>query len=188
VQTPEEKRARDREYRRRYRMENPEKARQARRRYDQSVKGRKRNRAGAQRWRAKNQDRVREEAARYRDENRERRQRQDKERDHGPGIGEVITFMHQQQGGMCYLCGDPLACEDAVIDHDHACCPPRGSCRACRRGLAHNRCNSAIGLAGDDPVRLRRMADNLEAAAKSARSRIAAKPVQGDLSLRIPPS
>src|SRR6266851_2050819 len=63
------------------------------------------------------------------------------------------------QDGRCYLCGDELVAEKAVIDHDHSHCPRQRSCPICRRGLAHPDCNSAIGLAGDDVARLRRMVD-----------------------------
>lgn len=30
--------------------------------------------------------------------------------------------MLDAQGGRCYLCGDPLAYDEVVIDHDHRCC------------------------------------------------------------------
>jgi len=78
------------------------------------------------------------------------------------------------QGGCCYLCGEELAAEKAHVDHDHSCCGPNRSCRACRRGLACEQCNRAIGLARDDPARLRRMADALEAAQRGVMARMAA--------------
>jgi hypothetical protein len=81
--------------------------------------------------------------------------------------------MWQAQNGCCYLCGEELdpKTEAVHLDHDHSCCPPIRSCRTCRRGLTHRRCNVAIGLAGDDPARLRRMADALEAAQLAFRQR-----------------
>lgn len=68
------------------------------------------------------------------------------------------------QDGRCYLCGAVLVDGKVHVDHDHSCCPRNRSCRICRRGLACDCCNSAIGMAGDDPARLRRMADALETA------------------------
>lgn len=68
------------------------------------------------------------------------------------------------QLGRCYLCGDPLTEDQAEIEHDHGCCPSPYTCWICRRGLACHDCNAAIGFADDDPARLRRMADALEAA------------------------
>lgn len=43
--------------------------------------------------------------------------------------------MRDKQGGLCYLCLRPLpeGAKEIVIDHDHRCCPPRRSCRLCRR-------------------------------------------------------
>jgi hypothetical protein len=77
---------------------------------------------------------------------------------------EGWAAMWQSQEGRCYLCRDLLDDGPNVhIDHDHAHCSPGYSCLHCRRGLACNRCNALLGLANDDPDRLRRIADNLEA-------------------------
>lgn len=86
-----------------------------------------------------------------------------------------------EQDGLCYLCEEPMPVENSriiVIEHDHRCCPPLRSCWRCRRGLAHMRCNTAIGLADDDPALLRRIAANLE----RAQRRIAAN-ISGNLTL-----
>jgi hypothetical protein len=74
--------------------------------------------------------------------------------------------LYRLQDGRCYLCGNPLPADPSKVhlDHDHRCCPPRRSCQYCRRGLACLPCNMLIGHAGDDPDRLRRVADNLAAA------------------------
>jgi hypothetical protein len=78
---------------------------------------------------------------------------------------EDYAAMWQAQDGRCYLCGDEMTdSQKVVIDHDHSCCGPHKSCRICRRGLAHDQCNVTIGYAGESPERLRRMADELEAA------------------------
>jgi hypothetical protein len=58
--------------------------------------------------------------------------------------------------------------ENWKIDHDHACCPGKGSCGRCVRGLTCNNCNLAMGFAADDPGRLRGMADYIEAARQPA--------------------
>jgi hypothetical protein len=82
------------------------------------------------------------------------------------------------QSGLCYLCGmtlEALAPREIQVDHDHTCCPRHRSCRICRRGLACQHCNTAIGNAADDPARLRRMADALEAAQLAVERRKAAE-------------
>ena len=97
---------------------------------------------------------------------------------HGPGIEGWFAAAWEQQDGRCYLCGEPMDPKQAHIDHDHRCCPKNSSCRYCRRGIAHPTCNTLIGLAGDDPDRLHRIAENLRAAMKSAGARLAEKPEQ----------
>ena len=89
-----------------------------------------------------------------------------------------LARMREAQHGLCYLCGDPLPGDTyfLAIDHDHRCCPPKTSCAFCRRGLTCHACNVLIGHAKDDPARLRRIADNLDAAITAATSRIARKP------------
>lgn len=93
--------------------------------------------------------------------------------------GELVRLQEAQRG-LCYLCGDPLPDDRyfLAVDHDHRCCPPKKSCSVCRRGLTCHSCNVLIGHAKDDPDRLRRIADNLEAAIAAATPRIACKPVQ----------
>lgn len=78
------------------------------------------------------------------------------------------------QDGCCYLCGEPLDLEAKGngkfhIDHDHSCCRGRKSCGSCVRGLACKKCNTGIGMFGDDPERMRRVADNLEMATRRLR-------------------
>lgn len=77
-----------------------------------------------------------------------------------------LHALYLKQNGLCYLCWDPLPenLVKAAIDHDHACCPGTTSCGKCVRGIACSSCNRLIGIARDDPYRLRRIADNLEAA------------------------
>lgn len=89
-----------------------------------------------------------------------------------------LMRIHDAQQGLCYLCGDPLPHDRQLlaIDHDHRCCPSGRSCARCRRGLTHHGCNVLIGHAQADPQRLRRIADNLEAAIAAAGERIACEP------------
>ena len=77
-----------------------------------------------------------------------------------------LHTLYLQQDGRCYLCRDPLPANLAktAVDHDHACCGPGGSCGVCVRGIACAPCNWLISLAKDDPRRLHRIADNLDAA------------------------
>ena len=89
--------------------------------------------------------------------------------------------MWDAQGGLCYLCGDELITGSVHLDHDHRCCAKGRSCKFCHRGITCSRCNQLVGLADDDPDRLRRIADNLEIALKDADARLALKPLQGTL-------
>lgn len=95
---------------------------------------------------------------------------------------EDLVAIWEEQGGLCYLCGEEIT-DRAAIDHDHSCCPEDHSCRICRRGLAHANCNTAIGFAGDDPEMLRTMADALEAAKLAFEGRRAAAEVSVPLFL-----
>lgn len=83
---------------------------------------------------------------------------------------EQVDLFHAQND-VCYLCEEPLDFDLAHIDHDHSheTCQGHG-CKVCVRGLTHNQCNTGIGLFGENPERMRRVADNLERmlAAKSS--------------------
>jgi hypothetical protein len=155
-----------REYQRAWRARNPEKTRQiARKSKDLN---RDETNARKRAWRAANPGDAREKDRAQRAKNPGRNQ-------HGRWIKEDRAAMWKAQNGDCYLCGEPMDNPRLIrIDHDHSCCPPNTSCRTCRRGLAHHRCNIAIGYAGDDAALLRRMADALEAAQSAFRQRKAA--------------
>lgn len=101
---------------------------------------------------------------------------------HGLSV-EGVARLRAEQQDLCYLCERPLPVNSRQvhIDHDHSHCPRNSSCSLCRRGIACQPCNTAIGLAGDDPQRLRLMAANLERAQAVARQAIAEGPRQGDL-------
>jgi hypothetical protein len=99
---------------------------------------------------------------------------------HDDWTPEADAVMRQAQNDACYLCGGELGSEKIDIDHDHSCCPQGKSCRVCRRGLAHHRCNVIIGWAGDDPGMLRHIADALEAAQSAFAGRLAAAQDKGE--------
>jgi hypothetical protein len=174
------------------------------------VKGCQCDRCAAARQYAREHGKSPDVAARRRQRDRERRERpavqeanreraRDYQRNLPPEVRQAnnlrtshgITPAEKQamldaQGGRCYLCGDELAYDEAVIDHDHACCRPiptrRGmrtiSCSYCRRGLACETCNIIIGMVRDDPERLIRIARNLTVVLRTARARMESKPQQ----------
>jgi hypothetical protein len=95
--------------------------------------------------------------------------------------------MWEEQDGKCYICDIPLP-EDrsnVSIDHDHSCCGDRNSCRYCRRGLTHQRCNTWIGMLGEDIALMRRALDNFERARAQTQALIMSKPEQPELPLRL---
>lgn len=54
--------------------------------------------------------------------------------------------LHDDQGGVCALCGETEKREMRLsIDHDHACCGPRRACKRCIRGLLCDCCNRMLG-------------------------------------------
>lgn len=61
----------------------------------------------------------------------------------------------EEQGGACAICRRPPTARRLSVDHNHQCCPARGSCGSCVRGLLCDECNNGIGRFGDDPKRLR---------------------------------
>lgn len=106
---------------------------------------------------------------------RERMESREKQREYGFRHRHGITLeqrsqMFQEQGGKCYLCDEELV--GAIhIDHDHSCCPGIRACGKCIRGIACQKCNQGIGQFGDDPERMRRVADNLEKANRRLREK-----------------
>jgi hypothetical protein len=139
---------------RRWRAANPEKVKQSQRRSRQKHAGKRRETTRA--WRAAN-------PARVQGYQQDRKARGGELRyAHGMRL-EDWWAMWAAQRGRCYLCGESLPADRRLvaIDHDHGCCPPNRSCARCRRGLAHVKCNTLIGQAGDDPARLRLIARNL---------------------------
>jgi Recombination endonuclease VII len=94
---------------------------------------------------------------------------------YGLGLDDWL-HLWERQDRCCYLCGDPLIADEAALDHDHSCCAGYRPCGLCIRGLTHSACNTAIGLAGDSPGKLRYLADALEAAQAAVIQRRTAVP------------
>src|SRR5271163_647116 len=58
-----------------------------------------------------------------------------------------------EQCGVCAICKQPETTKNRrgvvyslAIDHSHLCCPPKKSCKKCRRGLLCGRCNKALHM------------------------------------------
>lgn len=77
---------------------------------------------------------------------------------------DQLAAMISAQGGKCAICGtdEPGGVGRWHIDHDHACCPGKGSCGGCIRGLLCNGCNVGLGHLKDNPELMRRAADYIE--------------------------
>jgi hypothetical protein len=143
--------------------------------HDYYMRNRERSIAAAREYNLQHPEQAREARRRWQDAHPFSRR-------HGMQPADWVA-MFEAQHGQCYLCGDQLSADrrKTHIDHDHSCCPSAESCGYCRRGLACNNCNTLIGMASDDPDRLRRIADNLEATLALVRERIKDKPIQGEL-------
>jgi hypothetical protein len=96
---------------------------------------------------------------------------------------EIIAVLWVEQGGLCYLCEEAVALKDAVLEHDHRCCPLGRFCRLCIRGASHQACNKTIAFVNDDPERLERIAGNLRAKLAEVDQRQASRPAQPGLDL-----
>lgn len=69
--------------------------------------------------------------------------------------GDQLFQMWEDQDHRCACCTVLLeSISDAGVDHDHNCCPAKGSCGKCVRGLLCSFCNSMLGYARDDISKL----------------------------------
>ena len=154
---------------------DPEKQRERYRRYYAANTEKKREQA--RRWSAANPEKKLESSRRSRAANPAAVRNSFLRSKHGL-YPEGWAALWDAQSGRCYLCGDPLPDDRrrVHVDHDHRHCPPRYSCARCRRGLACGICNYVVGLAGDDPARLRRIARNLERAQRRIRALLPDQP------------
>jgi hypothetical protein len=175
---------RRREYRRRYDAANAERIREYQREYYQA--NRERNRERNRQWRAANPERERANRRRYYETNAERlREQARQKRLNGHKTirqrrqAEIIAKLLQEQRGRCYLCETNLTPDQAVLEHDHRCCPKNNTwCAYCIRGAACGACNQAIGLMRGDPVLIERIAGNLRVKLAEIDERMAVKPAQ----------
>jgi hypothetical protein len=68
------------------------------------------------------------------------------------------------QGGRCAFCSKPHTEADPLrVDHDHNCCPGRGSCGKCVRWLLCNGCNTGLGNFQEDEAALLAAVERLRA-------------------------
>lgn len=76
---------------------------------------------------------------------------------HAAPIGDpqVILKLWHDSGGVCRICDSrPQKPKRLVLDHDHS--------TGAIRGFICGQCNTALGMAGDSPERLRQLANYLE--------------------------
>ena len=116
-------------------------------------------------WARDNRDKTAANRRRYQERNPGAQRAAFLKHKHGMTLAQWDELW-RRQCSCCYLCGEPLPVDDSLvhIDHDHRCCPPSRSCARCRRGLAHRDCNRMIGIAGEDPVKIGRIARELQRA------------------------
>lgn len=190
------------EYERQWRAANPERIREYKRRYDAANADRireyhrqyyqanlERERERARQWRAANPEHAREKHRQWYEANKDQeRERARQKRLRGAKSprqrrqAEIMAALLQEQGNRCYLCEAPVTPAQAVLEHDHRCCPKNNTfCDSCVRGAACAPCNQAIGLLRDNPAVLERVAQNLRIKMAEIDERMAAKPVQATL-------
>lgn len=174
----EEVKERTRERNRRYRAANPERRREL-------------DRLRSQRWRAANPEKAREKARREGERRRGQRRgttsTQTLKRKYGLSPEQWAQLLIGQ-GGLCYLCDEPVDLENKRnihVDHDHSCCRGDISCGRCIRGLACACCNPGIAMFGDDPDRMEFVAQRLRAANAKVAARLAKTLVQDQLPIDL---
>jgi hypothetical protein len=166
----EQERERDRRWREANREQINERRRQLRAANRDKINEQQRQRRAAsrdrdnerqRRWYAANRDKINELERQRRAANPEQGRAKRYRGRHGlwPHQWQAL---YDAQDGLCYLCGEPLSDDPRMVglDHDHRCCPRNRSCSQCRLGLCHHECNAALGMVGDDPARLMRIARN----------------------------
>ena len=74
---------------------------------------------------------------------------------------EEYDKMLKSQNGLCALCGKQETVKrggkviQLSIDHAHVCCPSKGSCGKCNRGLLCFNCNRLLGCVNDSEETLK---------------------------------
>jgi hypothetical protein len=71
---------------------------------------------------------------------------------------EDYIDLEKLHNGVCAICKNPEKQNKRLsVDHDHSCCPGKGSCGKCIRGLLCSHCNKTLGLVKDDVSTLKNM-------------------------------
>lgn len=75
----------------------------------------------------------------------------------------TLDQLNRRESGVCDICGGTNKGGVRLsVDHDHSCCPGKGSCGKCVRGFLCSGCNTSIGQMGEDVDRIRASATYLE--------------------------
>jgi len=139
-----------------WRAANPEKAREANRRYYQRNREKRLAYEADPERRRRKAERMR--AAYRRDPDAARLKHK------AWNYGLTVERLQEMLAGGCDVCGSH---ERLQVDHDHTCCPDgrkRGrSCGRCVRGILCHHCNTAMGLLKESPERAEAMARHLRA-------------------------
>lgn len=64
-----------------------------------------------------------------------------------------ISELMEKTGHRCQICGTDYG-NRPYVDHDHSCCSSDYTCGKCFRGLLCPRCNTGLGMFGDNVVSL----------------------------------
>lgn len=117
----------------RWRKENPEKYRSAKKK-----------------WQEDNREASRIYAAEYAKQNKDARRESQLKYKYNLTV-EQYNQMLEDQDYVCAICfGVNEGEENLSVDHDHSCCPGIKSCGFCVRGLLCRRCNSGLGSFQDN--------------------------------------
>ena len=109
-------------------------------------------------WRKKNPEKWKLQRERYRrknpDKTKDKTWRDHLRRHYGISVEEYILML-AEQNGVCLVCKrHPLQVGKLHVDHDHS--------TDTLRGLLCGSCNRALGLLGEDPQRIRSLAEYVE--------------------------
>jgi len=105
--------------------------------------------AATRQWRLRNPEKARLDSWRH---NRAMRHKK-----YGLTRQEYLG-LYEASDGLCALCYERPA---VAIDHDHGCCPGKGSCGQCVRGALCRQCNLGLGYFGDSIEALERAIEYL---------------------------
>lgn len=84
-----------------------------------------------------------------------------------------IDVIAGNQGGLCIYCDQPAGAKGFHIEHDHEM---HEAGKPSFRGLSCHGCNVGIGSLGDDPQRIREIADRLDLLKRELRDELGRRP------------